>query len=115
MTQELEHAVRRLSLLEDKIVPTEEDNIREMILKNSNTQAELVQEKEKSTRLNAQVEFLKNELKSKLPLLKIRKNEFQHLQSNYAQIKEKLGFAIKTANAMKKECEERKVEAEKLT
>jgi len=45
--------VRRLSVLEDKIVPTEEDTIREMILKNSNTQAELVQEKEKSTRLNA--------------------------------------------------------------
>ena len=76
MTQELEDAESRLNVLEDKIVPTEEDTIREMILKNSKTEAELVKEKEKGTRLNAQVEFLKSELKTKLPLLKLRKNEF---------------------------------------
>jgi len=37
------------------------------------------------------------------------------MQSNYASIKEKLGFAIKTANTMKKECGEFKAETEKLT
>jgi len=53
MTQELEDAESRLNVLEDKIVPTEEDSIREMILKNSKTEAELVKEKEKGKRLNA--------------------------------------------------------------
>lgn len=60
---ELDVAERRLNTLEDKIIPTEEDTIRDMILKNSQTEAELEKEKAKGTKLNAQVEFLQKELK----------------------------------------------------
>jgi len=44
--------------MEDKTIPTEEDTIREMILRTSKTEGELQKEKEKASRLNAQVEFL---------------------------------------------------------
>ena len=63
MAAQLESSERRLDSMEDKTIPTEEDTIREMILRTSKTEGELQKEKEKASRLNAQVEFLQKDLK----------------------------------------------------
>ncbi|KAL4491444.1 hypothetical protein ABPG72_008100 [Tetrahymena utriculariae] len=91
------------SILQDSIIPTEEDSIREITLKYNQIQKDYIQVSDKNKQLQAQIDYLKRDIKQKLPVLGLRKNEYQTMHNNYQNIKEKLALSIKNANQLQLE------------
>ncbi|EAS02038.2 hypothetical protein TTHERM_00502290 (macronuclear) [Tetrahymena thermophila SB210] len=103
LLEEIQNMGQKNSILQDSVIPTEEDSIREITLKYNQIQKDYIQVSDKNKQLQAQIEYLKRDIKQKLPVLGLRKNEYQTMHTNYQNIKEKLALSIKNANQLQLE------------
>ncbi|KAL4442826.1 hypothetical protein ABPG74_010715 [Tetrahymena malaccensis] len=103
LNEELQFMGQKNSILQDSVIPTEEDSIREITLKYQQIQKDYIQVSDKNKQLQAQIDYLKRDISQKLPVLGLRKNEYQTMHNNYQNIKEKLALSIKNANQLQLE------------
>lgn len=93
----------RNAALEDTSIPSEAESIKEVTLKCAELQRQLLEVTDKNRTLTASLEYMQRDLKSKIPMLNMRKNDYQSTLANYQAIKAKLALSIKTTNNLANE------------
>lgn len=81
-------------MIEENLIPTEEDSIREITVKYNSLLKDHTIIVDKNRELQRQTEYLQQDLKQKLPLLSLRKNEYKTMCKNYQILKDKLHVSV---------------------